>query len=141
MNNNLFRSSIETKISIHRSNNIFDTSIEKNIYNKFFDSNYRFITSTSNITKQFNVNIQRIIDANIDNYVTKHSLSSNSQKFIKYIRRRYWQRHVNMIIKRFRFFWFIFTNIIRIWINDSKWQKRILLKRSFFYETCFNFNC
>ena len=76
--NNSSRSSTKVETLSRRSSNTFDTSIEKNIYHRSLDSNSRFITSTSNMSKQIDAHTQRIIDAIIDNYVTRHLTSQNS---------------------------------------------------------------
>ena len=78
-----FRSSTKVEASSRRSSNTFDTSIEKDIYYRSFDSDSRFITSTSNMSKQIDAHIQRIIDAAFDSYVTRHSSSQNSSNFQK----------------------------------------------------------
>ena len=76
--NNSSRSSAKVETSSRRSSSTFDTSIEKNIYHRSFDSDSRFITSTSNMSRQIDAHTQRIIDAAFDNYVTRHSSSQNS---------------------------------------------------------------
>ena len=56
------------KIFTRRFNNISRIIIEKNIYNQSFEFHF----DENNITNQLNIQIQRIVNVVIDNYIVKH---------------------------------------------------------------------
>ena len=75
--NNSSRSSTKVEASSRRPSSTSDTSAEKNIYHRSLDLDSRFITPTSNMSKQIDAHTQRIIDAVIDNYVARHPASQS----------------------------------------------------------------
>ena len=73
----------KTKTFTRRFNNTSRITIEKNIYNQSFE--FYFDNDENIITNQLNVQIQRIVNVVIDNYIVKHLSqfdSSNSSKFL-----------------------------------------------------------
>ena len=94
-NSTLTRFSIETKTKtfIRRFNNTSKITIEKNIYNQSFES--YFDNDENIIINQLKVQIQRIVDVIINNFIVKYfsqfnllnsskfSNSSNSQSIVE----------------------------------------------------------